>query len=152
MTQFDPEDFAQVSHALQCEYQELEPGFWREMEPGRFRSAASRAYYAVFLQLKFRIQKARLWTQFPRTRVHTKLKGVLSDKLEDSHPLPGYFRKLLIARTTADYDAAAKAFTASEVDDLVDASFNAMEEIDKLTDEQTKAIADELFDRSPGDR
>lgn len=143
VARFLAEDFANLDDD---EYEAA----WDRCENARSRAAISRAYYAAFLALKYRLSHHRQeWPEnFPSRRVHGKVIQALSEVLESSgrpHPLAHNFRQLRRFRERADYEwhhpeRAGVVRTALRV------SEEALAQVSALSRQESLEISGALWD------
>lgn len=140
------EHYATVANEL-CEEFEDSPE-WTSCQPGRWRSAISRAYYSVFLALKERLIAARpveFSRRFPRVDVHRKVRKAVGNVLGTAPgSLANALRALSERRTDADYDWWSVAVRKNDVVTHLSRAKRARAKIAALSDAQVGAIALEL--------
>lgn len=142
---FVADDFASVADLVRLALGKIDPATWDDCEAARARTAVSRAYYAVFLQLKGKLLGARTWTEFPRKDVHRKLTDALTAALGGSHKLVLLYRPLLNKRKLADYDAGREILPVT-AESMATSAWTALDEIDALSPAEIRRIADNLYD------
>jgi uncharacterized protein (UPF0332 family) len=131
-----------------------EDDLWKCCEIARYRAAVSRAYYAVFQQLKRRVAPARLGWRFPEHNVHAKVRRAVEEVLGTNHYLATTLLSLLRKRNRADYDLE-HSFSRSEAESLLDDAHDAIDVIEGLNPDELRAIANAMYDldrSGPGDR
>lgn len=128
---------------------------WERAGNSRVRSAVSRAYYSVFLALKYRLSRFRAeWPRnFPRNAVHAKVQRALSGALGVSHALTGNFKQMERARSFADYDWTHPS-RLGEARSAIQVARESLTYIDQLTDDELRKLAGELahIDRTWGSK
>ena len=117
---------------------------WRRCANARSRAAISRAYYAVFLALKYRLLPLRHnWPKdFPTVNVHTKLARALAGA-GVARPIARTLGELRTRREHADYEWNT-AVDEDTADSMVQKAGRALEEIATLSRKDAEAIALEL--------
>lgn len=143
------DNFLHVATALldDVEGTAAEVAEWAGCENARFRAAVSRAYYAVLLEVKYRVIGLRPeWRRspqsFPRHRIH----GILADAIRairSGYTLSRSLRQLSTSRNNADYvwDSVYRRETAERELDL---AHNLLADLSRLTERDWQAIADRL--------
>jgi len=151
------DNFLHVATALldEVEGTEAEIAEWNGCENARFRAAISRAYYAVFLEVKYRVIGLRPeWRHslenFPRAKVH----GIVEKALRAARRgqlLSRNFRQLSDSRKNADYD-----WSSLYRRDMAEAELNVartlFHELSRLTSQEWQAIANRLHSLQTLDR
>lgn len=120
---------------------------WTACSESRSRSAVSRAYYAVFRELKRELIQARESWVFPQVDAHRKLRIAVQEVLGSTHPLTNHLKVLVRERVKADYDLGKAAITVAEAVDLVDKADLALEQIDGLSNRELEELAFDLSQR-----
>lgn len=122
---------------------------WRNCEDARLRTAVSRSYYHVYVELKYRLIDARLeWKQkpysFPSVDTHTKVRTAIESVLTRKHLLSAALRELLEGRKQADYDWLSEV-TGAGAEAAEKLAEHASRAIRTLTPAEIARIAGELF-------
>lgn len=145
-TSLDPNSLLDVAVCLCAPaVSDIDAQQWGDCEDARLRSAAGRAYYAVFLLLKRRLVTARKWSQFPEHKVHWKIRRAVEMVVTAGHMLPQAMKQLHIERGDADYELGDSLHRA-RAEDRVDLAADAADAIAALTVSQVAQIAEKLYD------
>jgi hypothetical protein len=143
------DNFLHVATALldDVEGTPAEVAEWAGCENARCRTAVSRAYYAVFLKVKYRVLSLRPeWRRspqsFPRFRVH----GILANAIQAARSgkaLSQDLRQLSAARKDADYDWNS-VYRRDDAEVELDLARTLLADLSRLTEREWQAIADRL--------
>jgi hypothetical protein len=141
------DDFRVVADYLLAEDPDGDPD-WRDCANSRARSAVSRAYYAVFLHLKYALIDAddtwrRRPTSFPSVGVHGLLSSALRTVLSESNSLVKSFEQLRLARAPADYEWE-RSYSIASAEGLRDVADEAIVGINALTRLELRQLVGEI--------
>lgn len=137
----DPLDVLDVANLLHYQHGDLDAAHWSRTEDARYRSSASRAYYAAFLRLKVRLLSARAWpTGFPAYGVHGKFLRALKGVFTPRHRIPMAYAHLIDCRELADYELEG-SHSVELAQDLCDESEELIGLIDRLSQAKITDIA-----------
>jgi hypothetical protein len=120
---------------------------WEAMENSRVRAAVSRAYYAVFLRIKYRLIRLRgEWradpSRFPSTDVHSLLTRALRS-VPACRPVADDLRHLIDSRVQADYEWHTPLPRSLAVGE-VRLARTLMSQLGRMNDFDWKRIADRV--------
>ncbi len=143
------DNFLHVAAALldDVEGTDAEIAEWVGCENARYRAAISRAYYAVFLDMKYRVIGLRPeWRHspqsFPKIRVHDILASAIRAARFGS-ALSHDMRQLSTARKHADYEWDAR-YRRERAEKNLDLAQQLLAEFSRLTRKEWQAVADRL--------
>jgi hypothetical protein len=120
---------------------------WDGFSNARSRAAISRAYYAVFLKIKYRVIRLRSeWRSdpatFPAYNVHARFISALR-VVRNGRELSDTLFQLSKSRTDADY-VWDEAYTVVQADGEVQLARTLMGDLSKVNDFDWKKFADRL--------
>ena len=132
---------------LQLDLADVSPEEWIACDVERWRSAASRSYYAVYLHLKIALlDSGFLKYPFPKEGSHRKIYNAVKEALKPSHYITQKLLSLRIEREFADYEVVMEV-DQNYAQDRLDEAYAALGKIDDLKKPQLQAIADKLEGR-----
>lgn len=144
------DNFLRVAQVLleEASVPEEKASEWAGCENARSRAAISRAYYGVFLRIKYAViplrpEWARRPEAFPQYRVHGKL-GAALRAAPSGHRLSRDFFQLADARKHADY-AWNTRYGRRTADAEVRLARRLVADLDLLADPEWQTVADRLF-------
>lgn len=143
------DNFLHVATALldDVEGTEAEVAEWNGCENARCRAAVSRAYYAVFLEVKYRVIKLRPeWRRSPATFPKIKVHGAIEKALQAVHRgqlLSRNYRQLSDSRKDADYNWSS-AYQRDMAEVELNVARKLLADLSRLTAQDWQAVADRL--------
>jgi hypothetical protein len=147
----DTDNFLLAADALldDIEGSDEEVAEWRSFEIARSRAAVSRAYYAVFLKIKYRvIHLRREWREapdtFPRFDVHSRCARALA-VVRDGAALSDDLRQLSTSRKDADYEWDVP-YTCEGAEAELEVARALMRRLDALTEIEWRKYANRLHE------
>jgi uncharacterized protein (UPF0332 family) len=127
----DPSDVQLLAEHLSAHLDQLEASDWQACEDARLRSAMSRSYYSVFLQIKQRVWEYDRTFDFPKHKVHAKVAWAFR---AIAPRRAGEMAKLLTKRNDADYTLAGQ-YDAIKAEDATDSALRCLEAVKAWPDE-----------------
>jgi uncharacterized protein (UPF0332 family) len=143
------DNFLHVATALldEVEGTEAEVAEWNGCENARFRAAVSRAYYAVFLEVKYRVIDLRPeWRHSPAKFPKVKIHGIVEKALQAVNRgqlLSRNYRQLSDSRKDADYNWSS-AYRRERAEVELNVARTLLADLSRLTERDWQAIADRL--------
>jgi uncharacterized protein (UPF0332 family) len=143
------DNFLHVAVALldDVEGTEAEVAEWVGCENARFRTAVSRAYYAVFLEMKYRVIGLRPeWRRSPATFPKIKVHGIFEQAIQAAPSgkiLSRGIRQLSDLRKNADYEWNA-SYQRHRAEQALILARTLLADLSRLTERDWQAIADRL--------
>jgi hypothetical protein len=143
------DNFLHVATALldDVEGTPAEVAEWAGCENARCRTAVSRAYYAVFLEVKYRVIGLRPeWRRSPRSFPRLRVHGILASAIQAARSgkaLSQDLRQLSVARKDADYDWNS-VYRRDHTEVELELARRLLADLSRLTEHDWQSIADRL--------
>jgi len=126
---FDVSDVFLVAECLSCDHDEIPLDYWGKTHQGRWRSAVSRAYYSVFLELKKIVRTERPGFRIPKEGVHETMRDALDATRGVTEGFRGAFLTLRRKREDADYNLD-QMYAVEAATDAIDSAEILLDQID----------------------